>query len=236
MQQVAPHREEPLLDRNAHSVGYGETIHDGSGKNENLNHQEEANSENFVMGSDATEFVDKVKDQVRNRQKRMSNVAESGEQHSIIWGMFMAATINAATFMRKNFSTIQSFIKNYEDLTLKQMFDVTAQLVNDQEEIHGLDKIHWEKDSWKRLSLISNETVINLQSTKVYVFSDSVLCLGRILQHPDSNEAWKNRIAGSNPTKATEIMMVSMESRLNSSGTSSQDSQRCSSVVKSMIY
>ena len=88
MQKVAPHREEPLLDGNAHSVRYGETIHDGSGKPETLNHQEEANSENFVMGSDATEFVDEVKDQVRNRQKRMSNVAESGEEHSIIWGMF----------------------------------------------------------------------------------------------------------------------------------------------------
>ena len=42
---------------------------------------EEANSENFVMGSDAAEFVDKVKDQVRNIQ----NVAESGEEHSIMW-------------------------------------------------------------------------------------------------------------------------------------------------------
>ena len=126
----------------------------------------------------------------------MSNVAESGEEHSIIWGMFMAATLNAATFMGNNFSTIQSFVKNFEDLTLKQMFDVTAQLVNNQEEIHGLEKIQWEKDSWKRLSLIGDETVINLQSTKFYVFSDSVLCLGRVLQHPDSNEAWKNRIAG----------------------------------------
>ena len=51
----------------------------------------------------------------------MSNVADTGEEHSIIWGMFMAATKNAATF---------------------------------------------------------------------------VLCLGRILQHPDSHEAWKKRIAG----------------------------------------
>ena len=139
--------------------------------------------------------------------------------------------MNAATFMGKNFSTIQSFIKNSEDLTLKQMFDVTAQLVNDQEEIHGLDKIQWEKNSWKSLSPIGDGTVINLQSTKFYVFSDSVLCLGRIFQHPDSNEAWKHR-----PRKATEIMTESMESRLNWSGTSSQDSQRCSSVVKSMIY
>ena len=148
------------------------------------------------MGSDAAEFVNKVKDQVRSRQKRMSNVAESGEEHSIIWGMFMATTLYAATFMGKNFSTIQSFVKNFENLTLKQMFDVTAQLVNDQKEIHGLDRIHWEKDSWKRLSLIGDEIVINLQSAKVYVFSDSVLCLRRILQQPDSNESWKNRIAG----------------------------------------
>ena len=34
------------------------------------------------------------------------------------------------------------------------------------------------------------------KAQKVYVFSDSVLCLGRVLQHPESNEAWKNRVAG----------------------------------------
>ena len=54
------------------------------------------------MGSDAAEFVNKVKDQVRKRP----NVADSGEEHSIIWGMFMAATMNAATFMGKNFMDI----------------------------------------------------------------------------------------------------------------------------------
>ena len=96
----------------------------------------------------------------------MSNVADSGEEHSIIWGMFMAATMNAATFMGKNFSTIQSVVQNHEDLTLKQMLDVTAQLVNNQDEINGLNKIQWEKNSWTRLSLIGDETVINLQSTK----------------------------------------------------------------------
>ena len=53
-----------------------------------------------------------------------------------------------------------------------------------------------KKYSWKRLSLIGDETVINLQRTNVYVFSGSVLCLGKVLQHPESNEAWKNRVAG----------------------------------------
>ena len=77
------------------------------------------------------------------------------------------------------------------------MFDVTAQLVNNQDEINGLDKIQWEKYSWTRLSLIGDETVINLQRTKVCVCaSDSVLCLGKVLQHPESNEGWKNRVEG----------------------------------------
>ena len=116
------------------------------GKLAKVNSQEEANSETFVMGSDAAEFVNKVKDQVRSRHRRMSNVAESGEEHSIIWGMFMAATMNAATFVGKHFSTIQNFIMNSEDLTLKQMFDITAKLVNEQDEINGLDKHSLEKE------------------------------------------------------------------------------------------
>ena len=53
MQQVVPHREEPLLDGNVHSVSYGEMIHDGSGQPDSANYQEEADSETFVMGGDA---------------------------------------------------------------------------------------------------------------------------------------------------------------------------------------
>ena len=74
------------------------------------------------------------------------------------------------------------------------MFDIPAKLVCEQEEIFNVDKIHWEQHSWKHLSLIGDENVINLQRAKVYVFSDSVLCLGRVHPHPMSNEAWKERI------------------------------------------
>ena len=44
MQQVAPYREEPLLDGNAHSVRYGEMIHDGSVKPDKVTSQEGADS------------------------------------------------------------------------------------------------------------------------------------------------------------------------------------------------
>ena len=108
--------------------------------------------------------------------------------------MFTAATMNSATFMGKNFQDNQNSIMNSTDLTFEQMFDISAKLVGEQEEINNVDKIHWEKHSWKHLSLIGDETVINLQRPNVYVFSDSVLCLGRVHQHPQSNEVWKERI------------------------------------------
>ena len=126
------------------------------------------------MGSDVPEFVNQVRDQVRIRQKRMSSIAENCTEHSIIWGMFMATTLNAATFLGKNFSTMQNVVKNQESLTLKQMFDVTA-LIHNEEEITGQDKILYQKNSWTQLSLINDPVIINLRSTKVYVFSDSVL-------------------------------------------------------------
>ena len=194
VQQIRPHHGDALLDGNAHSVRYGEMIHDGSGQPDRANYQEEADSETFVMGGDAAEFVNKVNEQVRKKQKRMSNVADSGEEHSIIWGMFMVATMNAATFMGKNFMDNENSIKNSTDLTLKKMFDISEKLVSEQEEINNVDKIYWKNHSWKQLSLIGDVTVINLQRTKVYVFSDSVLCLGKVHQYPESNEAWKKRI------------------------------------------
>ena len=140
-----PHHEDVLLAGNAQSVRYGEIIHDGSGQPDSVNYQEEAESETFVMGSDAAEFVNKVKDQVRKRQKRMSNVADSGEEYSIIWGIFMAATMNAATFMGKNFVDTQNLIMNSKDLTLKQMFDITLKLVSEQDEINNWTKFNGER-------------------------------------------------------------------------------------------
>ena len=108
--------------------------------------------------------------------------------------------------------------------------------MSEQDDINNLDKNHWEKHSWKHLSLIGDETVINLQRAKVYVFSDSVLCLGWVHQHPESNEAWNERIGWIVTDKATETMTESMESRPSSSGIFSQDSPHCSSAVKSQIY
>ena len=108
--------------------------------------------------------------------------------------MFIAVTMESPTFINKNFQNNQNSIVNTADLTLKQMFDISAKLVTEQDEISNLETIGWEKHSWKYLSLIGDERIINFQHTKVYVFSDSVLCLGTIHLNPESNKAWEQRI------------------------------------------
>ena len=83
MQQICPHHGDALLDGNAHSVRYGEMMHDGSGQLDSANYQEEADSETFVMRSDAAEFVNKVKDQeqCRTLQILVKNINNLGNVH-----------------------------------------------------------------------------------------------------------------------------------------------------------
>ena len=106
----------------------------------------------------------------------------------------MCVTMESAVFMGKNYLINCQSIVNTTDLTLGQKFDISTRLVSEQEEISGLETIGWENHSWTYLSLIGDERVINLQRTKVYVFSDSVLCLGKIFENPESNDAWEQRV------------------------------------------
>ena len=107
----------------------------------------------------------------------------------------MSSTLQASVFMEKNYSDNLHSIKNTEDLTMKQMFDISEKLITEQsDEIFGVSQISWEDFSWKYFSLVGDEEVISLLHTKVYVSSDSVLCLGQMNENPQSNYAWEDRL------------------------------------------
>ena len=87
----------------------------------------------------------------------------------------MSSTLRASVFMVKNYSDKWHSIKNTEDLTVKQMFDICQKLLSEQsDEIYGMKTINWENSSWKYLSLIGDGQVISLQRTKVTYFH--ILC------------------------------------------------------------
>ena len=160
IRKVRPGHEEILLDGTAQSVRNEETFRDRSGRLD-INSQEEARPQQFVIRNDETEFelsvesrsfVNRVNDQVRKRQKRISNVTGDGEKHSMIWGLFMTVTTESAVFMGKNYQNNRHSIANTTDLTLKQMFDISTKLVSEHDEISGLETTGWENHSWKYLS------------------------------------------------------------------------------------
>ena len=75
------------------------------------------------------------------------------------------------------------------------MFDVSEKLIVGQsDEIYGVNPMNWEDSLWNQLSLVSDEEVISLSHAKVYVFSDSVLCLGKVNQNPTSTTAWEEQL------------------------------------------
>ena len=85
--------------------------HDRPGRHD-IDSQEGAWPQQFVIGNDEAElelsvesrsFVNRVNDQVRKRQKRITNVTENGEKHSMIWEMFLTVTMESAEFMGKTF-------------------------------------------------------------------------------------------------------------------------------------
>ena len=78
---------------------------------------------------------------------------------------------------------------------MKQMFDTSEKLiVGRSDEIYGVTPINWEDSSWKHLSLFGDEEVISLSHAKVYVFSNSVLCLGKMNENPQSNTVWEDKL------------------------------------------
>ena len=76
------------------------------------------------------------------------------------------------------------------------MFDKSEKLITEQSGgIFGVSQFNWEDCPWRQLSLVNDEEVISLSHAKVYVFSDSVLCLGKENQNPASNTVWEEQLS-----------------------------------------
>ena len=106
---------------------------------------------------------------------------------------------------------------------MKQTFDISEKLIDWQsDEIYGVNTLKWYDSSCKHLSLIGDEEVISLSHAKLYVFSDSVSCLGKINENPQSNTVWEERLA-----------WFKSSSKYRFECDISQDSPHCSSATRS---
>ena len=127
----------------------------------------ETMKQELELSVESRSFVNRVNDQVRKRQKRILNVTEDGEKHSMIWGLFMTVTMESAVFTGKNYLNNCQSIAN----TKISHSDKCSTHLQDWylSKMRSLDwkQLVGENHSWKYLSLIGDERVINLQRTKV---------------------------------------------------------------------
>ena len=197
-----------------------------------MNSYTEAESE---MSLESRSFLHRVNDQVRKMQNQSSKDAtKDSDKQSVIWVTFMSSTLQASVFMEKNYSDNLPSIKNTEDLTMKQMFDISGKLITEQsDEIYGINAMSWEDSSWKYLSLVGDEEVISLLHTKVYVFSDSVLCLGKMNENPQSNIAWEDKLTWFKSSSQYRTLDTIDREPMEFEWNISQDSPHCSSSTKS---
>ena len=181
------------------------SLRDRSGLPDDISSQEEARPQNFAIGNDDPElelceksrsFLNRVNEQMRKRQKNV-NVTRDGRRTLYDWEIY-GCDNGISSICGKELPNNRNSIANTTDLTLKQIFDISTRLVSEQDEISGLEAFGWENHSWKYLSSIGDERIINLQRTKIYVFSDSVLCLGKIQQKNGSKsmgaKIWMDQI------------------------------------------
>ena len=103
--------EETLHDGTAQSVVNEVIPRDRSGRPD-IDSQEGAWPQQFVIGNDEAElelsvesrsFVNRVNDQVRKRQKKFPTLQGDGEEHFMIWGMFMAVTMEISSIHGSEF-------------------------------------------------------------------------------------------------------------------------------------
>ena len=160
---------------------------------------------------------------------------QDSNKHSLTWGMFMSSTLQASVFMGKYHSeNLHSINNTGKDLTLKQMFDMSEKLtVVQPDEIYGVTPISWDDSLWKQLSLVSDEEVISLSHAKVYVFSDSVLCLGKMNENPQSNNAWEDKLTWFKSSPLYRDLDTIDGEPMEFEWNISQDSPHCSSATKS---
>ena len=82
-------------------------------------------------------------------------------------------------------------VKNSFWRSTGQFFGETEKLISGQTETTGISRIDFEDLRWISISLLHSRAYQHANA-KIYVFSDSVLCFGKVGHNPV--ESWKKQI------------------------------------------
>ena len=149
---------------------------------------------NFEISASVVEHLEKVYSNFRPenwspaRGRNSRSQCELVDVENVYVGRWMQPFILVRITKRNLHLT-----KNTEERKIKQLVRrVTEFYFESRRNIRDI-KMDWDILLWQRTTLLSDRGV-QLSTAKVYVFSDSVLCLGKIQQHPEAVDAWNQKI------------------------------------------
>ena len=116
---------------------------------------------------------------------------EDLDVNTLIWGIFMTATLQDAVHLENDDVENVLSTKNQPKRILKQLFNDTRKWIKDQKEIQGMSMISWQQQTWQRTTLLTDKAA-QFATAQTYVFYDSVLCMGGISSNPV--KAWTEKI------------------------------------------
>ena len=123
--------------------------------------------------------------------KQPGDLMEDMNANLAIWRMFNNTTLRAAVHLGKDCDTSLRFVKNYLWKTTGQLFRETEKPISGQTKTTGISLINFQELRWVSTSLLHSRAY-QYATAKVCVFSDSVLCLGKM--GDNLVESWKKQI------------------------------------------
>ena len=102
--------------------------------------------------------------------------------------------MKAAVHLGQDYHENPRTTKNTDFDQVKALFGISQSFIlNHKSEKNGISTIEWKTTPWMR-SILVHDRAIKLSNLQVHLFSDSVLCLGKIHEHPTSTQKWKDQI------------------------------------------
>ena len=104
----------------------------------------------------------------------------------------MSTKVKASVHLGPSYNENLVAYRNTNFKELKTLFDTTQRLILEHAfEIPNVSTIEWKFTFWMRSTLL-HDKVTKLAKAKVHVYSNSVLCLGKVHEHSEANAKWKD--------------------------------------------
>ena len=146
----------------------------------------------FAISPQRISCTEAACDMVRKIYGRPSDEpVEDLDVNAATWGVFMNATLKAAVHLGNDHDVNLRHVKKSFWTSTGQLFGETEKLISGQTETTGISLIHSTEIRWISTSLLHSRAY-QYANDKVYVFSDSVLCLAKMGHN--LVESWKKQI------------------------------------------